>query len=176
MYEYTIKNARKAKGIRITIYQDCRVTVTKPRWVTKKYAEEFVQERHEWILRQIKTNKDNPNNILGKYGKKEFVEKKEEARELVHKKLEEINKYYGFEYGAVSIRNQRTRWGSCSSKRNLSFNFKIVYLPVDLQDYLIAHELCHLKHMNHGKDFWNCVAIAIPDHLNKAKRLKNGDI
>lgn len=176
MFEYKIKNARRAKGVRITIYADSRVTVTKPRWVTKKFAKEFVSEREDWIVKQIQKNKDNPKNILAQYGDKEFKENKEKARMLVEEKLKEINSFYDFAYDKVSVRNQRTRWGSCSSKGNLSFNFKIIYLPEDLQDYLIAHEICHLKHMNHGKDFWDCVGIAIPDHLEKARRLKTGDI
>ena len=176
MYEYTIKNARRAKGVRITIYADSRVSVTKPRWVSKKFAEDFVQERHEWILEQVSKNRNNPNNILGKYGEREYKEQKKNARTLVERKVKEINKIYNFNYKNIYIRNQRTRWGSCSSKGNLSFNFKIVYLPEDLQDYLIAHELCHLKHMDHSQNFWDCVARAIPDYKEKSRRLRNGDI
>lgn len=176
MFEYKIKNAKRAKGVRITVYQDCRVSVTKPRWVTKKFAEDFVREKHDWILEQIEKQRNNSGNILGKYGEKEYKENKEKALNFVLKKISEINKVYRFEYKKVYIRNQRTRWGSCSSKGNLSFNFKIIYLPEDLQNYLIAHELCHLEHMNHSKSFWDCVERAIPDYKIKSKRLKNGDI
>lgn len=176
MPEYVIKNARRAKGIKITIYQDGRVSVTKPRWVSKKVAQEFVLEKKDWIESEVAKNKSNPGNILGRYGIKEFAKQKEIARKLVHKKLAQWNAVYNFEYKNVSIRNQRTRWGSCSSRKNLSFNFKIVYLPEELQDYLIVHELCHLQEMNHGKKFWDLVGQTIPEYRTLRVKLRTGDI
>ncbi len=94
---------------------------------------------------------------------------KEEARLLVHKKLLEWNEYYKLPYKKVAIRNSRSRWGSCSVNKNLNFNYKIVFLTEELQDYLIVHELCHLKEFNHGEGFWSLVAETIPEH----KRLRN---
>lgn len=88
----------------------------------------------------------------------------EDARVLVHAKLAYWNQFYHFSYNRVSIRNQSTRWGSCSSKGNLNFNYRIVHLPERLADYLIVHELCHLGQMNHSANFWNLVAQTIPDY------------
>jgi predicted metal-dependent hydrolase len=97
---------------------------------------------------------------------------KETARYAVRKKLESLNLFYHYSYRAVSIRNQKTRWGSCSQRGNLSFNVKILFLPERLQDYLIVHELCHLKELNHSQHFWNLVAQTIPDYAARRRELR----
>jgi predicted metal-dependent hydrolase len=88
---------------------------------------------------------------------------RERARVLVHERLEHFNAHYKLIYGRVSIRNQKTRWGSCSSKGNLNFSYRILFLEPAAQDYLIIHELCHLKHFNHSKAFWGLVAEQCPE-------------
>jgi predicted metal-dependent hydrolase len=98
-----------------------------------------------------------------------FAAHKERAREVVHERLAQFNAYYGFSYNKVFIKNSRSRWGSCSSKKNLNFNFRIVALRQELQDYLIVHELCHLAHFDHSREFWQRVTEQVPD----AKRLQH---
>ncbi len=85
------------------------------------------------------------------------------ARRLAAERLAHFAGVYGIRHGAVSIRKQRTRWGSASTSGNLSFNFRIVYLPPELADYIVIHELCHLAHMNHSKQFWELVSRADPE-------------
>jgi predicted metal-dependent hydrolase len=97
---------------------------------------------------------------------------RESARALVHARLEHFNAYYGFTYGRVSIRNQKTRWGSCSSKGNLNFSYRIIFLSPAAQDYLIIHELCHLKQFNHSVAFWSLVAEQCPDYQTHHLELK----
>lgn len=99
-----------------------------------------------------------------KTGQKEYLELKEKARVLVNERLEYWNKHYKFKYDRVSIRNQRSRWGSCSSLGNLNFNFRIVTLPIHLVDYIIVHELCHLRQFNHSQKFWNLVGETLPNY------------
>ncbi len=101
-----------------------------------------------------------------------YLKHKEEARTLVSQRLEFYSGIYGFEFNRVSIRNQRTRWGSCSRKRNLNFNYRILMLPQHLSDYIIIHELCHLKELNHSPRFWNLVSQIIPNYLEIRKELK----
>ena len=84
------------------------------------------------------------------------------ARMLVHERLAHFNSHYGFVYKKVFIRNTRTRWGSCSSRANLGFNYRIVKLAPHLVDYIVVHELCHLKEFNHSPKFWALVAETIP--------------
>lgn len=97
--------------------------------------------------------------------------KRKEARELVIRRLEYFNETYNLKFHKVFIRSQKTRWGSCSSQGNLNFNFRIIELESDLQDYIIVHELCHLKHFNHGTEFWEMVSIKIPNYKYLKKRL-----
>src|SRR3989339_1317391 len=92
----------------------------------------------------------------------EYILNKEYARAFVHNRLQVLNQHYRFDYKRVSIRNQKTRWGSCSKRGNLNFNYRIVSLPIHLADYVIVHELCHLEEFNHSQNFWNLVARAIP--------------
>ncbi len=101
--------------------------------------------------------------------KVEFKELAPVARTLVHERLAHFNQHYNLKYKKVFIRNTRTRWGTCSALGNLSFNYRIAKLPSSLQDYVVVHELCHLAHLNHSKDFWSRVAEALPNwkHLRK---------
>ena len=100
-----------------------------------------------------------------------YLKHKEAARVLVHERITYFNNLYQFEYGRVAIRDQRSRWGSCSRKGNLNFNYRIALLPPQLADYIVVHELCHLREFNHSKHFWNLVARAVPDYAAKRKAL-----
>ena len=86
---------------------------------------------------------------------KHYLEHKEAARELTLARLAYFNHHYGLAWNRVAIRNQRRCWGSCTSLKNLNFSYKILFLPAELRDYIIVHELCHLAELNHGKNFWN---------------------
>lgn len=103
---------------------------------------------------------------------KHFQLHKERARALVHERLIHWNQFYNFTYVRVAIRNQSSRWGSCSTKRNLNFNYRIVFLAPELADYIIVHELCHLEEFNHSQDFWNLVEKTIPDFQKRRQLLK----
>jgi len=120
-----------------------------------------------WGFRKRKTRKKRASSVT-----KHYVEHKETARDLVQARLHHYNEFYGLEWKRVAIRNQRRCWGSCSSLKNLNFNYKILFLPAHLRDYIIVHELCHLVHLNHGQDFWNLVAEKIPDYQNHIIELK----
>jgi predicted metal-dependent hydrolase len=94
----------------------------------------------------------------------EFLALKESARRLVHERIAHFCTIYPFVCNRVSIRNQGTRWGSCSKKGNLNFHYRIALLPEHLRDYVIVHELCHLGEFNHSRNFWDLVARAVPNH------------
>ncbi|MFA6386519.1 MAG: M48 family metallopeptidase [Candidatus Paceibacterota bacterium] len=93
-----------------------------------------------------------------------YIKYKKDAATLVKERLEYFNTFYNYKWGNVVIRNQKTRWGSCSKKGNLNFNYKIALLSPEAADYIIVHELCHLKEFNHSERFWDLVARAIPDY------------
>src|SRR4051812_2511641 len=86
-----------------------------------------------------------------------YLEHKPAALDLVNARLAYFNAFYNYKYNKVTIKNQFSRWGSCSRKGNLNFNYRIVLLPPELADYIVVHELCHLGEFNHGQKFWDLV-------------------
>jgi len=97
---------------------------------------------------------------------------RKKAEEAVHDRLQNFNEHYGFKYNRVTLRNQKSRWGSCTSRGNLNFNWRLIMAPIEVIDYVIVHELCHLKQMNHSKNFWNLVAEMVPKYKVYRKWLR----
>jgi predicted metal-dependent hydrolase len=97
---------------------------------------------------------------------------KKRALALASARCLHFGKVYGLAFKKISIRAQRSRWGSCSKSGNLSFNYKIAVLPRHIADYIIAHEVCHLAEMNHGKRFWDLVGKTIPLHKTTRAELR----
>lgn len=102
---------------------------------------------------------------------------KHRYREEARRKFEERVAYYhpltGGNYTSITIRDQKSRWGSCSSRGTLSFNYRLIFAPPVILDYVVVHELCHLTHMNHSKAFWNKVASVMPDYKVHRQWLKD---
>ena len=94
----------------------------------------------------------------------DYLKYKKEAGILAKERLEYFNTIYNFKYNRITIRNQKTRWGSCSKKGNLNFSYKIALLSPKIADYIIVHELCHIGEFNHSKNFWNLVEKTMPDY------------
>ncbi len=169
---YQVKLSRRARCLRIAVYCDSRVIVTVPFGFNKFKLENFIEQKAEWILKKLDYFRNIKPSAFPKSSKREYKKYKLKAFNLVVKKAEQWNLVYGFNYNKINIKNQKTRWGSCSRKGNLNFNYKIVYLPEELLDYLVVHELCHLKEFNHSKKFWALVAKTIPDYLKLRKSLR----
>lgn len=112
-----------------------------------------------------------PKTIFNTQSRKQYLLHKEKARAHVKERVEYFNKHYNLPVGKIAIRNQKSRWGSCSRRGNLNFNYKLALLPPELCDYVIVHEICHIKEFNHGQNFWNLVAETIPNHKELRKRL-----
>jgi len=171
--QYTLKRNSRARKLTLTIKTGGEVAITIPRFAGEKNVERFMKEKADWILTKIEYMKTREKgSLLKKHSKEEYRKFKKSAEELIRNRVEEINKMYSFEYDRITIKNQSTRWGSCSNKNNLNFNYKIALLPRKYTDYIIAHELCHLKEMNHSKNFWNLVAQAVPDYREIRKEIK----
>lgn len=102
----------------------------------------------------------------------EYRRHKESARQFVRQRLAQLNQAYGFSYRRIAIRNNATRWGSCSKQGNLNFHYKVVLLAQPLADYVLVHELCHLKELNHSRRFWELVARTIPHYRQQRAALR----
>ena len=101
-----------------------------------------------------------------------FKENKEKALNLITSRITYFNKIYNYKFKNVRVKKQRTIWGSCSKKGNLSFNYKLIFLPTELLDYVIVHELCHLKEFNHSKKYWDLVEKTIPNYKTLRKQAR----
>ncbi len=176
---YTLKRSARARSMRITVYQTGDVRVTAPRMVPGFLVKRFVSNKESWITRKVAEFKARPiiprPTLWGTGKRREYLMYKKSAHALVVGKVNFFAGKYGFSYGKINIRNQKTRWGSCSRKGNLSFSYRIVFLPTELQDYLVIHELCHLKEFNHSRSFWNLVGKEIVGYKELRKKLKGID-
>jgi len=168
---YTIKKSGNARRVKLAVHSDGRVVVTLPRGVGKRVAMDFVKAKRAWISKKLLVQKKRGQAGGAKLGRKEYLEHKESARALVHARVEHFNTIYKHSFKNIAIRNQKTRWGSCSRKGSLNFNFRLLFLPEALRDYVIVHELCHLKEMNHSPAFWKLVATQFPNFKKMRKEL-----
>ena len=171
--EYTVRKHKTAKRLKLAIYCDGNCVVTLPWRMGFLSADEFIKKNAEWVLEKMKAMKKiGRNSLFARHDHEEYLKLKEHARDMVARRLEKFNEIYDFSYKGVAIRNQKTRWGSCSSKGNLNFNYKILLLPQRHADYIIVHELCHLKEFNHSKRFWNLVGQTIPEYEKIVEQLR----
>jgi predicted metal-dependent hydrolase len=171
--QYSIKRSRRARKVSITVHHTGEVVVTLPLLTSPFTAHRFVEKKSDWIrAMQQKLKKKFENKTVINQTRKDYLKHKKMAFRFIKERLEYYNRIYNFKYRRVAIRNQKSRWGSCSSKGNLNFNYALVHLPLELADYIVVHELCHIKELNHSKKFWNLVAIAIPDYKQRRFILK----
>lgn len=171
--EYTIKKSTRARRLRVAVYCDASVVVTAP-WNFGEYKiEGFLKEKAGWVLSKVDyfLRLGKTARIGG--GRLEYKKYREQAREFVRMKVAEVNRIYQFTFGKIAIKNHKTRWGSCSKKRNLNFNYRIIFLSDRLAEYVVAHELCHLREFNHARGFWNLLACAVPDYRERKRELKS---
>lgn len=174
-----IRSNRKTLAIQIN--PDLSVTVRVPMYAPQSDIERILQDKEGWIqkhIEKIREQEANKKEIQGESVESEYLTN-EEIKKLADKALQHIPKrvsYFakqiGVTYGKITIRNQKTRWGSCSSKGNLNFNCLLMLTPPEVIDYVIVHELCHRKEMNHSGTFWAEVEKVIPDYKEQVKWLK----
>ena len=142
----------------------------------EEIAERFIKEKSVWVQRTLKRFDKTSKTQSRKFTASEIAEYKKKAQTLAAARLAYFNQFYGFTWARISIRDQKTRWGSCSRKGNLNFNYKIALLEPALADYIVVHELCHLRQMNHSPAFWKLVEKTIPDYAARRTALKKGSI
>lgn len=169
---YTLRRSNRARRVRLSVCGDGSIVLTVPFGLNETTAKTFIREKAEWLFSKINLFKRFRGRRIVRYTKKHYLQHKENALTLVQAKLARFNALYGYEYKSIKVKHQKTCWGSCSRKSNLNFNYKILFLPENLQNYVIVHELCHLKELNHSKKFWDVVAQAIPDYHEKRSELK----
>ncbi len=165
------ERSRRAKHISISVRPFAGVRVAVPAGASFRKAEEFVHTRVNWLRRNLRKVRRYEKESKVISGAPFNIDRAEAGRKLVGR-LEYLAQRYGFTYNRVFIRNQKTRWGSCSHKNNISLNIKILSLPEELIDYVILHELTHTRVKNHSTDFWAELDKFVGDGKAMASRLR----
>ena len=160
--EYEIKYS-KIKNIYIQI-KDGKVIVKAPRRVSKKEIEKILEQKSEWIQKTIEKE-------IKKQEKKPLYTK-EEFKKIVEKHVNELIKQTGLVPNKITIRQVKYAWGSCSNKKNITINLELIKYSEQAIRYVILHEFCHIKYMNHSKYFWNLVEKYMPDYKQVKKEFK----
>lgn len=162
----------KAKRISIKVSPIGKIRVTVPRRVSRKTASRFALNNHDWILcartralQRIETHAQLPLNP------RRFDDAKAASRFLIER-LTQLANQFEFHYSRVTIRQQKTIWGSCSAKNNISLNIHLARLPDPLIDYVMLHELTHTRHKNHGAAFWAKLKLILPELDPLRRQLK----
>jgi len=177
-YENTVvtikrRDSHRAERLRLTAAGG-EITITVPTRTKERSIQYFLESKSDWIQdkwEQIQsTKKSYPDIAINT--KDHYDEHKEIALQQAMQKVDYWNTDLQLPFNQVRVRKMKTRWGSCTGKKNLHFNYKILFLPEDLQDYLVVHELCHLIHPNHSADFWSAVEDVIPAYESHHKALR----
>lgn len=168
-----IRSNRKTLAIQVSA--SGQVTVRAPRTMSDTTIENFLTQKESWILKHLSHAASEPvpspgeNRPLSDFRRSYYMES---ARKIFKRKTAAYAKKMSVTYGRITIREQKTRWGSCSSKGNLNFNWKLVLLAPELLDYVVVHELAHRREMNHSKNFWKIVEAELSDYRERRRRLK----
>ncbi len=172
-----IRSNRKTVSIEIT--KEAEVLVRAPYRVSDTEIQRFVNAKSEWIEKHIQMQRKRMETTQNtkQLTYEQIQELAEKALEVIPQRVAYYAKIMGVTYGRITIRNQKTRWGSCSSEGNLNFNCMLMLMPPEIQDYVVVHELCHRKEMNHSPRFWAEVEKILPDYQVRRKWLKeNGRV
>lgn len=174
--EYKIRKSKRAKRMRLAVYCDGSVVVTAPIGANQTIIERYVSDKKQWLIDKINFFKSVESKSIRTFSEDDYAKYKDEALYFVERKIRAFNKKLNFQYNKVTIKNLKTKWGSCSRNANLNFNYKIIFLPKKQQDYIIVHELCHLKEFNHSRKFWSLVEQMMPDYLKIKNELRNHEL
>ncbi len=166
-----VRESVRIRHLRIVVETDGTVVAVRPPGYSDIKTAAFLEEKRGWIESKIRYFQKRKHKIRIKSSRADFLKYKKSALDLATSRLAHFNQFYGFSYKNISIRNQKTRWGSCTKKGNLQFNYKIALLPPEHADYIIVHELCHLGQFNHSKKFWDLVRVQIPNYKELRKAL-----
>lgn len=164
-----IRAKRRSMSLKVDL--DGTITVRAPYRTPVQTADWFVEGHRDWIEVRLKAGArimaERPS-----YTEKERAEGRKRAAEVIKARCSYYAPIMGVSYGTVTIREQKTRWGSCSAKGNLNFNWKLVLMPREIMDYVVVHELAHRIQMNHSAAFWAEVGKILPDYRERRQWLK----
>ena len=180
-----LKNRKNIKHCYLRILKENLIEIKANRYFTLYDAKKLIEKKSEWIKSSIKKLSKNRLNedefsYLGEIKKLEDfniknldIFYKKEIQKILPSKVEELSKKMQLFPTSISFRKNKRTWGSCNYKNGLNFNILLMKFPIEVMEYVIIHELAHIKHKNHSKDFWNLVEVYCPNYREIEKRFKN---
>ncbi|MGN0158695.1 MAG: M48 family metallopeptidase [Brotaphodocola sp.] len=168
-----IRSARKS--IALEVRGRGEVLLRIPSGLTDRELKAFFEKEKKWLLdkiSQMERRQESRKSTGAVLPTELSAEEIEHIKEKIASRVQKYSRMMGVSVAGITIRNQKTRWGSCSSKGNLNFNYQLCYLPDELLDYVVVHELAHRRHMNHSKEFWAEVEKYCPNYQEYRKRLE----
>lgn len=172
--EYTVIYSDR-KTVAIQIQPDGRILVRAPKGFPEKEIQKFVESKRAWICKHLEKVRSDCENADSqeKLSIEDIQKLADQALKVIPERVKFYAPFVGVTYGRITIRNQRTKWGSCSSKGNLNFNCLLMLTPLEVIDSVVVHELCHRKEMNHSPRFYKEVYRVYPEYDKWHKWLKD---
>jgi predicted metal-dependent hydrolase len=161
----------RARRYVIRVRPDGSVRVTVPRSGSRRHAELFAEQQRPWIERQ-RAHVRELATLQPAYSPEAIKELRRQAGRELPVQLLHLAEHHGLQVSRVSVRNQRSRWGSCSPSGHICLNWRLVLMPDTVRDYVLIHELMHLRRLDHSRHFWRLVAHACPDYQNARRWLR----
>ena len=171
--ECRIQRSRR-RSISLCISDDGAVLVKAPLFMSDAAISKFLAEKQGWLDKKLKEAAAARQEVerLGFFSAEELASVRKRAKEIIPERVAHYSKLSGISCGRISIRLQKSRWGSCSARGNLNFNCLLVLMPPEILDSVVVHELCHRRHMNHSKAFYAEVLRLFPDYRRCSAWLK----
>ncbi len=166
--EVVVRKSALVRGVKFSVSTSGRLAMSVPNYTSEFLAKRFLNANRAAIREKLPLK--NPAEQKARDYQKKLLMKK--AREYLPYRLEYFAKLYGYSYDKCRLSHANTRWGSCSSNRTISLNIGLMKVPEVLRDYVILHELAHLNHMDHSKEFWAEVGTHDPEYKKHEKKLK----
>ena len=167
--EYSVIYSNR-KTVSLSI-KDGALTVRAPHKTEEKRIAEILNKHQAWIKKHLIISAEKEKRFENLTEEK-IKELKKEAKKYFSSKKKEFSKIMGLNYGRITITSAKTRFGSCSSKGNISFSYRLMLYPIPAREYVIVHELCHLVYMNHSRDFYRLISMYLPDYKERKRLLK----
>lgn len=167
-----IRSARRTISLEIT--PSGQVLVRAPRYMSETEIRKFIEAKSSWLEKHLQKQEEDLGSVQaeGRFTEQEVEKLIKLAKQVIPEKVAYYSRLMGVTYGRVTIRKQKTRWGSCSREGNLNFNCLLMMVPPEVLDYVVVHELSHRLEMNHSARFWAQVEKVIPDYRKSRKWLK----
>lgn len=162
------------KTLAVQVAADGSVRVRAPRGMSRSSIDGFLHEKEAWIMKHVERARLDFSNmererVLSESERKRYIKL---ARDIFMQKTAFYASIMKVSYGRISIREQKTRWGSCSGAGNLNFNWRLIFAPEEVLNYVVVHELAHRREMNHSKAFYTLVEAVLPDYRSSRKWLR----